>query len=384
MNMEMTIAQLQAKLLREYYKGFSKFAKGKQPERKIAWVTSFAPVEILSALDIDYYYPESYAAVIAASGQEQALLKEAGRVGLSADCCAYSCCFEGSVSLEKGPRGVPPKPDILIASNNQCNTLPGWWNILAQRYDVPLIVTDYPGEGGNEEETRHYVKWQHERLIAQLEQLTERRMDRERLNRALDQSQISVKAWENVLQYMPDREAGGINLFDAMSYLILARCREETAVLYQKMAEELSCAAPANRESIQLFWLGYPLWYHPDRILSEVLDGCRVCGANYVSWWNLDYSGEDIFERLFRAYNYTFLNLKGSTRTEKLTELLQASRAQGVITLHNKSCKCDFVSARNIGLPQAELEIDMVDRTFLDVEGAKRKVQLLKQTICTG
>ena len=50
--MEQSIAALQAGLLRDYYKWFSKYAKGKKPDKKVAWVTSFAPVEILEALDI--------------------------------------------------------------------------------------------------------------------------------------------------------------------------------------------------------------------------------------------------------------------------------------------------------------------------------------------
>ena len=45
--MEQSIAALQAGLLRDYYKWFSKYAKGKKPDKKVAWVTSFAPVEIL-------------------------------------------------------------------------------------------------------------------------------------------------------------------------------------------------------------------------------------------------------------------------------------------------------------------------------------------------
>ena len=55
--------------MREYYKNFSKYAKEHSPESKVAWVTAFTPIEILEALDISYYYPESYAAVIAASGK---------------------------------------------------------------------------------------------------------------------------------------------------------------------------------------------------------------------------------------------------------------------------------------------------------------------------
>lgn len=77
--MAQSSVQLQAKLMREYYKDFSKYAKGRPAARKVAWVTSFTPVEILEVLDIAYIYPESYAAVIAASGKEQPLLEESTR-----------------------------------------------------------------------------------------------------------------------------------------------------------------------------------------------------------------------------------------------------------------------------------------------------------------
>ena len=144
--MEQSVIRIQARLMKEYYKYFSKYAKGKLPEKKVAWVTAFTPVEILEALDMVYYYPESYAAVIAASNQEQLLLEKSEDICLSRDCCSYSCCIQGCLELEAGPRGVPPKPDILIATNNQCNTLPNWWNLIAEKYKVPLIVIDYPGE----------------------------------------------------------------------------------------------------------------------------------------------------------------------------------------------------------------------------------------------
>lgn len=70
-----TYVKLQTQLMREYYKDFSKYARGKAPANKVAWVTAFTPVEILEALDIAYYYPESYAAVIAASQKEQTFWK---------------------------------------------------------------------------------------------------------------------------------------------------------------------------------------------------------------------------------------------------------------------------------------------------------------------
>ena len=127
--MKQTIVRLQTKLMREYYRDFSKYAKGKAPERKVAWVTAFTPVEILEALDIAYYYPESYAAVIAASEKEQEMLDRSGLMNLSGDCCSYSCCFNGCLDAEDGPatlllderlsRGIPEGTPLRIRTRRQ-------------------------------------------------------------------------------------------------------------------------------------------------------------------------------------------------------------------------------------------------------------------------
>ena len=310
--MKKTAAQLQTALMREYYTWFSKYAKGKRPEKKVAWVTAFTPVEILEALDMLYYYPESYAAVIAASEKEQDLLNESERQYLSRDCCSYSCCIEGCLQLENGPRGILPVPDILIATNNQCNTLPNWWNILAERYQVPLIVIDYPGDIIDQESAFDYVDKQHKKLIKDLETLTGKTMDYDKLRNMIANSQNSVSAWNSVISCLPVYEISPTDLFDGISFLITSRCKEATAELYRLMYEKLKEKPAAAKDQIPVFWLGYPLWYHPQRYLQEVLTGYRIAGSNYITWWSIDYCGNDSFERLFHAYNYTFLNDRSS------------------------------------------------------------------------
>lgn len=380
--MEQSSLQLQAKLMREYYRDFSKYAKGRPPSKKTAWVTAFTPVEILEALDIQYIYPESYAAVIAASGKEQILLEKSEQRGLCRDCCSYACCMEGCLETGTGPRGLPPKPDVLIATNNQCNTLPEWWNILARRFDVPLIVLDYPGEVKDTQTAYNYVTAQHLDLIAEMEVLTGNKLDMEKLEAIIQISRSSVASWRKVTALLAERDIEPTLLFDGISFLITSRCKLETALLYQAMAEEFMELPLADERKVKLFWLGYPLWYHNKRYLSEILESCRISGSNYITWWSLDYEGDTPMEQLFSAYNYTFLNLRQATKDARLAEQIRQSGARGSITLHNKSCKCDFVSARNIAIPQLELEIDMIDRTFLDVTKAKRQMTMLLESIC--
>ena len=370
-----------ASSMRSYYKDFSKYAKGRAPECKIAWVTSFTPVEILDCLGIEYIYPESYAAVIAASGKEQTLLEESDRQGLSLNCCSYSCCFEGCLATESGPRGLPPKPDVLIATNNQCNTLPGWWNTLAKKYNVPLIILDYPGEFTSPEIAASYVKEQHQEFISRMEELSGNKLDMDDLKAAIGRSKASVEAWKRVISCFKDKDIPPTLLFDNINFLITARCKEDTATIYNLMADELAQSPDKDPSLTPLFWIGYPLWYHPDRYLSEVTECFAIVGSNYINWWNLDYSGSDVWESLFNAYNYTFLNLKQETKTARLQALIESSGAKCAISCRNKSCKCDFVSAKDVGIVQTELEIDMIDREFLDLDRAKSLVAVMKESL---
>ena len=186
------------------------------------------------------------------------------------------------------------------------------------------------------------------------------------------------------MRYLPQKDVSPTLLFDDINFLITARCKEETSELYRLIGADLETKPDATMERIPLFWLGYPLWYHPARYLSELLREYRVVGANYLTWWNLDYSGADPWEQLFAAYNYTFLNLSQKTRTKRLSRLIKDSGAACAVTLHNKSCKCDFVSSRDIEIPQAELEIDMIDRNFLNPQKAKRQLEQLREALCTG
>ncbi len=379
--MEETILGMQIGMMRSYYKYFSKYARGKKTPGKVAWVTSFAPVEILEALGIQYYYPESYSAVIASSNMEQDMLKGSEKENLSCDCCSYACCMEGCISTGEGPRGTLPVPDILIASNNQCNTLPGWWNILAERYNVPLFVIDYPGEDVDRATALSYVTRQHKELIKELEKLTGNKLEESILNECINRSVNSISSWEKIVKLASRKEINYSNIFDDIFFLITMRSKSEAEELYANMAEDLAKELDKDDSGIPLFMVGYPLWYSPERYFANLLEGFRICGSNYITWWILDYSGADAYERLFNAYNYTFLNLKQETRNKRLSKAIDESEAVAAITLRNKSCKCDFVSAKNIRIPQAEVEIDMVDRNYMDEERAKQSINILKDLL---
>jgi benzoyl-CoA reductase/2-hydroxyglutaryl-CoA dehydratase subunit BcrC/BadD/HgdB len=372
-----------------YYRYFSKKNPVK-PAQKVAWLTSFAPVELLEAFNIAYIYPESYAAVIAASGKktgdEAAYLELARAENISPDCCSYSSCFMGCLKAGKGPRGMPPKPDILIAANNQCATLPLWWNLYAARYSIPLVTLDYPGEYGAGEETRAYIDAQHEALVARLAALTGSPFDGtklERLYTALEQSAQNCSNWNRVRQLFSEHELPVDALFDDISPLVLARCRPETNDYLRLLADE-AAGTQCRKDSRRVYWLGYPFWFRGVRVLADVAP--LISGADYLSWWNLDYSGADWRERLYNAYNFTFLNLKPETKTARINADIIRCGARGLVINRNKSCKRDFATyvctfPPNHALPCMTLESDMIDSTQLNRDGLTERVETFIETL---
>ena len=217
-----------------------------------------------------------------------------------------------------------------------------------------------------------------------LEELSGNKLDMEVLLEFIDNSVSCTEVWKEILKVRREKNLPITPLFDDISFLITSRSKPETGELYRVMLEGIKDEENGDSEDnrIKAFWTGYPLWYHPNRYFDGALENIRITGSNYVTWWILDYSGDDAYEKLFNAYNYTFLNLSQNTRNTKLKTLIEASGAVCTITLHNKSCKCDYISARNIELPQAEIEMDMVDREFLKIDGAELRIDILRENLC--
>ena len=119
--------RLRAIVERYYFVG--RTADGAKP---VAWVTSGAPVELLRPLGYYVVYPENHAAVCGASHKAQALCEAAEQAGHSRDTCSYFRTDVGALLSGKTPVGRLPKPDLLVACTNICQTVTGWYRTLAR------------------------------------------------------------------------------------------------------------------------------------------------------------------------------------------------------------------------------------------------------------
>ena len=134
--------KLMRDLMTEYY--IEAKTPKEQTGKKIAWITSGGPVEPLQVMDVIPVYPENYGAMIGASKMGVELCEKAEEMGYSSDLCSYARADIACSTVNGGPIGGLPEPDMLVCCNNICGTVLKWYEVQARYYKVPLFILDTP------------------------------------------------------------------------------------------------------------------------------------------------------------------------------------------------------------------------------------------------
>jgi benzoyl-CoA reductase/2-hydroxyglutaryl-CoA dehydratase subunit BcrC/BadD/HgdB len=153
-----------------------------QTGKKVAWITSGGPVEPLIAMDIIPVYPENHGAMIGAAKMGVDLCEKAESMGYASDLCSYARCDISCATVNGGPIGGLPRPDMLICCNNICGTVLKWYEVQARYFDVPLFILDTPFcHTGFSPEVRKYVRSQIDEYVLFLETVCKRPFDHDRM-----------------------------------------------------------------------------------------------------------------------------------------------------------------------------------------------------------
>ena len=134
--------------------------------RKVAWVTSGAPIEPLRpGLLPDL--PGEPRRRLWHPPQSAEHREEAEDAGYSRDICSYARTDIGAMLSGKTPVGRLPRPDLLVCCTNICQTVLFWYRVLADHFDCPLVVIDTPFLYGEAQEHEvAFVERQLEDMVA--------------------------------------------------------------------------------------------------------------------------------------------------------------------------------------------------------------------------
>ena len=361
--------------------------------RKVAWVTSGAPVELLKALDFYVLYPENHGAVCGTARVVVDIAGEAENAGYSRDICSYARTDIGAVLSGKTPAGKLPRPDLLMACTNICQTVLFWYRVLAHHFNVPLILIDTPfvyTEVGDH--AVGYVKRQLEAAVPVAEEVAGQSLDERKLREVTRMSLMATQLWTEVLERAAHRPAP-ISVFDQfihMAPIVEMRGDAGTVDFYAAMLKEIderiaNGIGAVKNERKRLLWDNLPIWYRL-RYLAETLGqrGVALVASTYTNAWAELASmidPEQPLESAARTYLHPILNQGAGHKLATMKHMIERYQLDGAILHSDRSCKPYSIGQMDqrdkliheCGVPALLLEADHNDpRAFAEEQVANR------------
>ncbi|MBI4830758.1 MAG: 2-hydroxyacyl-CoA dehydratase [Candidatus Lindowbacteria bacterium] len=351
--------------------------------RKVAWITSGGPVELLIAADVIPVYPENHGAMCGVTRMGVELCEVAENMGYSRDLCSYARTDIGSAVTGKSPIMGLPRPDFLLCCNNICGTVTKWYEVLSRLFNVPLVYIDTPFI--HEELTENsvqYVKEQLGRAISQIESVIGKRFDMDRFTEVVVRSGQAARLWGETLATCKNIPSpmSAFDGFILMGPIVTLRGTQEVIDYYEALRAELEdrvangvAAVPGERH--RLLWDNLPIWFKMRDLSEKFLDlqACIVASTYLNAWARYELDATDPIDGIARAYASAFVNESIQHRAQLMRKIVEEYSVDGVIFHSNRSCRPYSLGQYDIkemltewtGAPGILIEADMNDeRTY--------------------
>lgn len=377
------------------------YLKGQHAEsaKKVAWVTSGAPVEFLTALGFYVLYPENHGAVCGIRRVSEKISGHAEDAGYSRDLCSYARTDIGAALSGETPVGRLPKPDLLVCCTNICQTVLLWYQVLAHHFDVPLVVIDTPFlyRDASDHEVA-FVRKQIEAGIEVAEKVAGHALAESELSAVTRRSKEATELWLKILE-TGKAKPSPITAFDEfihMAPIVEMRGEQFTVDYYRAMLAELEDrvargVGAVRDEKRRLLWDNLPIW-HRVRWLSERLaeHGVALVASTYTNAWGeladlVD--PEHPVDSAARVYLHPILNRGTGHKLKTMRQMVDDYGADGVILHSDRSCKPYSIGqidqrsrlGSDLGVPALLLEADHNDpRSFSEEQVAGRLAAFLE------
>jgi len=395
-----------ARLIRDWFAELNRTAEQDRPAAYVFVMGSLA--ELLRVFDLPVVFPEINSLQTAVRRVAHEFLDQAEDYGYSPDICGYVKA-DVAVQLRGGehPMGRIPKPRIAVLTN-ACNTYIKWAEIWERMYRIPTFTIDIPGTRAAGAQTwpghpdfendRRYVLAQLQELIPELERISGRRLDIDRLREAMAHANTMSRGWQRVLELNRSRPSVFNALSDGTIYLGVSngfRGTAEGARYFEDLAEEMAFKAERGigtltDERHRLLFVGvpcYPIFRRFTELFTE-WGGTFVNstylhfasgGANLGYQYDLAHPLESLAEGLLIGVRDAMDNM--FFQTQILAGMIDDYQADGVVFHPIKSCRTvstgladnrrALMALRDI--PTLFIESDMMDRRVVSEAQLKNR-----------
>ena len=329
---------------------YAEALEAKKSGELVAWATSIIPQELLETMDIKVVYPENHAAVLGARKDAPTFLQNAENNGYSNDLCSYARVNIGYANLKESAAGNIPMPDFIFCCNNICNTVIKWYENLARELRIPMILIDTPFNHTFDvpEHSVKYIREQFNHAIGQLEQITGKKFDHDRLKEVMKISTETARLWKKATALAAAQPSpfNGFDLFNYMAVIVCMRGKQEGLDLFKFWAEELQEKIDRGEgpwkdqpEKYRVMWDGIACWPHladTSKILRK--NGINLITSTYPDSWTIVYDSDDL-DAMARAYSSNYANRNLAYGTGNIVQIVKDFSLDGIIYHSNRSCK---------------------------------------------
>ncbi len=390
--------EVMKKLTREYYR---EAARAHEAGRFIAYTTAVSPVEVFYAHDVIPIYPENHSVMCLTGRMMPRLSLEIEKKGYTSHLCAYARSDLGYRESQESPIGGIPDPDFLLACNAQCFTLTKWFQVLSRKYGIPVFVFDTPQyirKGEARKNIIAYVERQLTELIEELEELTGRTFDYDRLAEVMGYSAEASKLYGEFLDLAAIRPSP-ISIFDAlihMAIIVYLRGTPEAVDYYRLLIDEITAEKISKgigvipHERFRLYWENLPIWFKfKDHFEFLAAHDAVILTSLYAHAWSYDFDVSHPIRTLAENYSSVFSNVELEERGERAVELFRRYSLNGNIMFMNRSCKAvtfgvldlrDFITEKT-GIPALVFESDMGDPRFYSEAQIRTRLEAYLETL---
>jgi bcr-type benzoyl-CoA reductase subunit B len=383
-------------MTRHYF--LSRYAEGAKP---VAWVTSGAPVEMLRPFGFYTVYPENHGALCGAKRMGPELCSIAEENGYHQDLCSYARIDLGHFLSGKTPVGRLPKPDLLFASNNICQTVVYWYRVLSHELKIPLILFDTPYNFGEINDVDvDYMVQQFEEMIPTLEAVSGCAFKEGKFREMVEMGKEASLTWGEVLATMKASPAP-MTIFDAfvhMAPIVSLRGLPVTLAYYRTLLEELrdrvaKGIGAITHERKRLMWDNIAIWYKV-RDFSNLFaeKGMNFVTATYTNAWAETIPhlhAERPFQSMAKAYSLVVLNNNLNHRLQLMESLIKSYKVDGLVIHSAKSCKPYSVGQydlkrlllERLSVPSVIVEADITDYRAYSEEQTRTRLEAFFEAI---
>jgi benzoyl-CoA reductase/2-hydroxyglutaryl-CoA dehydratase subunit BcrC/BadD/HgdB len=325
-----------------------------------AWATSGSPVEMLYAMDVQPILPENSATISAAQKYSQNFIEIAEQQGFSYDLCSYFKTNIGAVTKDVGiTEGGTKKPTFMLSTDVICDTHVNWFQVQAERLNVPHYTIDVPHvvSNTNNRQYNYFKKYITEQLydfLNFIHEVTGQEYNEEKTLEVTKNSWELSMLWQDLYELRKNVPCP-ISTRDTFGGLFPLFCMpglKEPIRLYKRMYKEAKQRVDdgigaLKNEKYRLMFEGIPFWYNLKYFGMLERYGAIIVYEPYTyafsKYMNPKVTKEMVFSKPVEAMAELMLSFwyiyDLQTRIKKFAETIEEWKIDGVILHENLSCR---------------------------------------------